>query len=111
MGWNSGKADSVFERLGVFRLENLYEINCLKLMFKILNGRAPGFFEEIFVMMSGENRANSFILPTNSGAFLYRFPIQFLPKVWNSSGMGLRRSNSIHELVTLYVNNTYINYG
>ena len=61
--------------------------------------------------MSRENRANSFILPIYGGAFLSRFPTQFLPKAWNNSGMGLRRSNSMQELVTLYKNNIYDSCG
>lgn len=53
-GWKGGKLIS---------FESHYESNCLNLMFKILNGTVPGSFEEIFVRMPGENRANSYSIP------------------------------------------------
>lgn len=94
----------LFGELNLLKIQDLFTLNCNKFMFKILHGKAPRSFSNMFPTLSGENRSNSFSLPSYKGKFIRQFPSNYLPKVWNSGSLELRRSASMLTMIKTFCN-------
>ena len=91
--------DPLFKNLNILKFADLFTLNCYKLMYKILNEKAPNSINTMFKLMSGENRSNSFIIPAFKSMTCLRLPSQFLPRVWNDSQLSIRRSATLSSLI------------
>ena len=90
----------LFGELNLLKIQDLFTLNCNKFMFNILHGKAPRSFSNMFPTLLGENRSNSFFLPSYKG----KFPSNYLPKVWNSGSLELRRSASLLTMIKTFCN-------
>ena len=91
--------DPLFKNLNILKFADLFTLNCYKLMYKILNKKAPNAINTMFKLMSGENRSNSFIIPAFKSMTCLRLPSQFLPRIWNDSQISIRRSATLSSLI------------
>jgi hypothetical protein len=63
-------------------------------MHSYYNARCPTSFNNFLTPFRGENRTKSFVLDPLIKRSLERFPSYFLPKVWNSLAIELKRESS-----------------
>ena len=85
----------LFKSFDLLKIEDLFTNQISSFMHSYYNARCPTSFNNFLTPFRGENRTKSFVLDPLIKRSLERFPSYFLPKVWNSLAIELKRESSL----------------
>jgi len=91
----SSHTDPIFNDLGILKFDDLFRLNALTFMHKYHYGKLPSSFDNKFTPLMNSNRTQSYKLNLAANKNLESFPSYFLPKIWNSISLELKKMSSL----------------
>ena len=105
--------DPLFSSLNILKFSDLFDFNCTTFMHKIVLGKQPDSFTDMFTSFSGPNRTKNFHTAKPKNKFLHQFPSFFMPQIWNANSMSIKniishdslKNNVYNAMVQAYNSN------
>lgn len=94
-------SSAIFEKSGLLKFDDLFDLVCSKFMFKCHNNLAPVNISNLFQPLSLNNRTKGYIIPKTKCKFHQQFPSFYLPKIWNTKSLRIKSEENLSKFVSL----------